>query len=191
MNAVSTLKKAIPKEIQCIDHHNNYCLPLNNSGEETGKIESRRQASRQSGRRRRNVKQPSTAHSGKSTLPTSGGGMRNRRRESLQRISNQACSEAQQFLQARHEDILHEYSIDNDCNVQSPTVKGEMELSLSELAGLLADKISEALEQGLFSFGDSSQHGDSKKSGQETVVRGISSYEDSIKHHGSITSNHD
>lgn len=65
-------------------------------------------------------------------------------------------------MEATQMEILLEYS-EESCDCTSQRVRDENELSLSELAGLMAGKLDDAVERGLFSFNDSLSLGSSKK----------------------------
>jgi hypothetical protein len=69
-------------------------------------------------------------------------------------------------MEATQMEILLEYS-EESCDSSSQRVRDENELSLSELAGLMARKLDDAVERGLFSIDDSISLGSSKNKCQD------------------------
>ncbi|KAI2511421.1 hypothetical protein MHU86_3032 [Fragilaria crotonensis] len=146
----------IPKEIEF-----NNCLgnvfALNTTGDDTSRVGSTGSSRRS--RRRDPTNKQSSAHL---CTPPPMSLKQVRRRESLRSVSSTACTAAQKFLETTRMEILLEYSTDESCDSRS-RVRDENELSLSALAGLLAEKLDDAVERGLFSFDDSPSLSSNKK----------------------------
>ena len=152
---ISNPSKPIPKEIQFIDRHQNYFVALNKLDDDTERIEPSLRR-KQRGSRWKHRKEHLATHACRS-LPLPIMSMRNRRRESLTSISRHACSDAQKFVEAEHNEILPHYSsttaaTGDGCNVLSPPSQDEHEQSLSALAGLLSASLAEAAAKGHITF---------------------------------------
>lgn len=144
----------IPKEIEFTNRYHGNSSGLDKTGEGTGKIESSRPSRRRDSIRGNHSKH-SSAHLRKSS-PTIGF-HQNRRPESLRSVSSVACAATQKFVEIMSKDILLDYTDESYDSHSSQCVlvpDDDNELSLSELAGLLSEKLGDAFEIGLFSFDD-------------------------------------
>ncbi|KAI2511419.1 hypothetical protein MHU86_3030 [Fragilaria crotonensis] len=157
MNA-SHRRFPIPKEIECsprstVDHRTSVIAPLHEVNEKTGKIESRRRNRRHGATcTTSQTKRPDRLTTEELCISSHSCFKQNRRRESLRSVSREACFEAQKFLETKRRDILLDYPEEEIGNSPSQTDRDENDLPLSELAGLLAEKLGDAIERGLFSL---------------------------------------